>query len=251
MAHHILRLPLALLLTSTAVVPANAAIVTLNSGGADRGAFYSSIAYGLVGGDGKVLNNSYQIGHLGDGAASNLATAGYFIFDLSSVAGNTINSATLRIYHPSNSYNSTDPSETVTLFDVSTSHSILRTSLPGPLDLTALDAVVADLSGGTSYGSFTATLTDNSTYESTALNAAALTALNLAIGGEWAVGGAVTTNGLTGLGVRERIFRGSVVSSPVTELVLDLTPVPVPAAVWLFGSSLVALGVARRRTTPG
>ena len=61
------------------------------------------------------------------------------------------------------------------------------------------------------------------------------------VGGEIDLGSIFTAPEANAYAVRFTGFTG-------LELVIDVTPVPVPAAVWLFGSGLIGLvGVARRK----
>lgn len=229
---------------------AQAATITLTASGDDRGAFNSDFIVSALAQPWKVVQNSFLTRAIGTGADSIQATRNYHLFSIPNLApGEVITGAELRITHPSNSYDSPDATETVTLYDVSTAGSVLR----NPDDtqaLTVLADIFDDLGGGTVYGSFEGSLSDNGTVESILLNADALSALNLAAGSEWGIGGAITTNGgTTAFGVAERVLRGTGASTAATELVLTTAVVPVPAAVWLFGSGLLGLvGVARRRS---
>jgi len=166
----------------------------------------------------------------------------YFVFDLSSVT-QTILSAELRVFNPTNGFTSISSSETYALFDVSTPVSTLSASSSGATGL----AVFGDLGGGTTFGTRAITTADNNTTVVTALNAAALTELNAA-SGLWAIGGAITTIGVT-QGFDEYAFRfttGSMQRQLVLEIE-DLNPVPEPAAFVLFGIGGIGAIVAGRR----
>jgi hypothetical protein len=110
----------------------------------------------------------------------------YFVFNLAGV-NQPITGATLRLNNPSGGYGSPDPTETFGLFDVSTPISTLIASGSGRTD------IYADLGTGTNYGSQTVSTADNGKIVSITLNAAGVAALNAAKGGQFAVGGALTT----------------------------------------------------------
>lgn len=109
----------------------------------------------------------------------------FFVFDLSTVTGRTITSATLRVYNELFFTRSADGMETLTLFDVSTPLAALVGRFGG---ITAF----ADLGSGITYGSRSFSDLDNKMVVDIPLNASALTALNSATG-LLAIGGAVTT----------------------------------------------------------
>ncbi|MEM6259380.1 MAG: PEP-CTERM sorting domain-containing protein [Planctomycetota bacterium] len=159
----------------------------------------------------------------------------YHTFDLSSLSG-TITGATLRIYVPLDAgalYQSSDLSETINLFDVSTAASVL---LDPDSDLSgAANNAYNDLGSGNSYGSFVVNSTDVDTYIDIDLtpNAFALADLNAAVGsGSWSVGGALVFNGSYGSS-----------SSFISERVLgdgeDLVNGGLPAQLVLTGDNLV------------
>ncbi len=116
----------------------------------------------------------------------------FYVFDLSGISS-PVTSATLTIYCPSDppdsgdGYKSQDPSETYTLFEVTTDITTLVTGGTG------LTGVFDDLGGGIEYGMVDMSAADNGVMVSIPLNAGALGSLNAAAGGLWAVGGAVTT----------------------------------------------------------
>jgi hypothetical protein len=136
----------------------------------------------------------------------------FFVFDLSTVTGRTITSATLGVYNELFFTRSADGMETLTLFDVSTSLAALVGRFGG---ITAF----ADLGSGITYGSRSFSDLDNKMVVDISLNASALTALNSATG-LLAIGGAVTT---LNSDLSEAIFSFSN-GAHRKELVLTLSP---------------------------
>jgi hypothetical protein len=167
----------------------------------------------------------------------------FFIFDLWSVTG-VIVSASLRI--AAGTYVSPDPSETFSLFDVST-------PLAGLTALSGGTAAFIDLGGGTSYGSRAFTAADSFAIPVTmALNGAALTNLQAAVGTLFGMGGAITT--ISGTAHQLVFAESDFLGGLAVQLVLETesappTPsaVPEPAALTLLGTGLVALASRTRR----
>ncbi|MGH7397885.1 MAG: PEP-CTERM sorting domain-containing protein, partial [Candidatus Rokuibacteriota bacterium] len=106
-------------------------------------------------------------------------------------------------------YSSPNPTETYRLFHVSTPAAEV-----GNVSFSA--AIFDDLGSGTSFGSVVIAPSDNGATIHIPLNGAGVTALNLAGGGELAVGGAV-----------------------------DLNPVPEPTTLLLVGIGAAGVGLAR------
>jgi prepilin-type N-terminal cleavage/methylation domain-containing protein len=131
----------------------------------------------------------------------------FFVFDLSSISG-TIVSATLSV--DQHTYSSVHPSETWTVYDVGTAISTLTDGSGGV-------GAFNDLGGGISYGS--APVTAATTTVTVDLNASALSALNAAVGGQFAFGGALTT--LDAIANAERAFASS--HSPPNNRTLTFT----------------------------
>lgn len=112
----------------------------------------------------------------------------FFVFDLSSITQNIVAAALISHVSSPRGYRSPDPTETYTLFDISTPLSLLRGS--------ALDsdhAIFNDLGTGIEYGGQTFSAADIGKNVPVALNASGLAALNAARGGLTALGGALTT----------------------------------------------------------
>jgi hypothetical protein len=182
--------------------------------------------------DGKT--NTSSLNHI-TGLASNVEYRSFFVFDLSAVT-DTVVGASLRVFNPSNGYISPDVNETFDVYDVSTSISILT-------DGTGGTSAFGDLGTGLLYGSATINSTDINTVIDITLNTDALDAINQA-SGLFALGG--TLSSISG-GLDQVVFSST--SEPGLTRELQLTTVPVPAAVWLFGSGLIGLiGVARRNS---
>ena len=119
----------------------------------------------------------------------------FFVFGLNSVTG-TITSAFLSIGNPVGGFDSTDPTDLLSMYDVSTPISTLTASGTGQT------GIYADLGSGILYGSQVVSSVDNGTQVLITLNSAAISALNLARGGSFAFGGdlaAVPEPGAAGL----------------------------------------------------
>jgi hypothetical protein len=164
----------------------------------------------------------------------------WFVFDLASLSGMTIVSATLSL--TTAGYQSTDATETYTLFDASTSIASLiagGTGLTGTFD---------DLGTGTTYGNRTYSAADAFLERDIMLVAAGVNALQAAIGGQFALGGALTT--LSGSDQVENLFANAD-GGRSTHLILDVAPttvpVPEPATLMLVGLGLAAVAARQRR----
>jgi hypothetical protein len=162
-------------------LPALASASTLTLQAISRGS-YNASGFFDTGGAGSATGN-YVTGQLRPGLNAPYEDRSFFVFDLSSVT-DTIVSASFQV---STVTYLGDASETVTLFDVSTSLSALTAGTGGL-------GAFTDLGAGTPYGSRAFTAADPLlTPVNFALDAAALAALNAASGSEFAFGGALTT----------------------------------------------------------
>jgi hypothetical protein len=168
--------------------------------------------------------------------ATGLDHRSFFVFDLSGVTG-TISTATLR-FNPPSGYNSPDPTETLSFFDVTTSSATLLATGVGQV------VIYNDLGTGVSYGLRSVSPADNNTIVTQLLNAAATAAIQAALGGSFAVGGALTT--LNQPARAEVMFSFS--NLQATELVLEVTEVPEPTSVLLVATGVVAVARRRRRS---
>lgn len=206
----------------------------------------------------ETLGNSYQIRNsmLPGGPncddfnnlVSEAITRPFFAFNLNAIEGN-VTAATLRVWHPLNSYDSSHSSESAALYSVDANLNEidnpayeLNSTLPWDSGIHA--ALFEDLNSGVEYGSYTATSASNSlpgetpNFEIISLNQNAITSINS--GKEsfdpiWLTSMALTSTGntpgepeLSLLGL-ERIFRGADASgddTPATflDLEIDLSP---------------------------
>jgi hypothetical protein len=171
-------------------------------------------------------------------------------FDLSFASGLTITGATLTYRADNGELFTYDSTETLTLFNISSDISNL---LGGTGGVTAFE----DLGTGDSYGSIivdTSEIIAPMPEVAVLLNSTALTEINSKlVAGDYnlLIGGALSS--ISDAYIFEGLWAGSAStpSSPVAQLTLsysDIPGVPIPAAVWLFGSGIVGLiGVARRK----
>jgi len=203
-----------------------AASVTLSAG--DSG-WYGSIS----GHD--TSNSNYSVGFCINFCSPAETMRNFFVFDLSGV-NDTITGATLHVFNPSNPFNgyaSLDATETYELFSYESS----------VVALVGGTGSYSDLGDGTSYGTVSVSAADNGSFVDVTLNASALSDLNSATG-LFALGGVIST--LSGESRMEGVF-GFSSHREVRELIL--ATVPIPAAVWLFGSALGLLGWMRHKVT--
>ena len=218
----------ALFLVSVCSAPCHAAIITLDA----------------------IDSGSYQASGLHNPSIENYLTGifltehrSFVLFDLSSIEG-AIRSATLRLFNPEVSeflhgYVSPDPTETLNIYDVTTS----------PTAITGNTAGVGgfeDLGSGELYGSRVVSAADNGFVVEIILNTAALADLNSA-GGLFLFGGGLGT--LSGA-ADQHVFGFSMagfVSDHTRQLVLDVQSVPEPSLLVPMALAMLGLGWRERR----
>jgi hypothetical protein len=103
----------------------------------------------------------------------------FFVFDLTSISGNSVESAILRL--EVENYFGPDSSESLTIYDVATPIPVLTAS---GTDV----GVYTDLQSGNDYGNFTVHPSDEGSIIEITLNSQALADIEAAIGGQFAVG---------------------------------------------------------------
>jgi len=210
------------LAASTACLAAQTINVT------SRGCVESDLNY-HCGGDPAANGNFYTGMYGGDHTEGR----SFFVFDLTGVSG-PITTASIQLQMPPAGYGSSDPSETFAIFDYLLSPTGLQSA-----PITA--GGFADLGTGTQFGSVNLTPASQGTVVVINLNAAGITAITNALGGKFAVGGAVTT--LSGQTANDEAVFGSTLNTATVQLVLNppLPGTPVPPSVMLVGIGLVAL----------
>lgn len=246
----------------------------------DREAVNNPEYLGNLSGRFKVVGGSYQAR-----AWTNLdglqdaATRPYFIFPLGSIpSGTTISEIKLRIFHPTRSYDSPDPTEDLTFFSidratVSQLRALKEPTLPnGDPDtpsasqLAELGRIFKDLGDGTNYGKLVGSPAKNGKYQTVTLNQNAVDDLNRAIRegkSEFALGGDITSiikgQVFPQIGQTQRIFKASDGSAgtpkPPTNMILTVegggsTPAPVLGGAFgviLLGTGLGGVGLRSRR----
>jgi hypothetical protein len=177
---HLVTIFAAAILVAASAHGGLAATTSVNLAAVDSGFYVDS-------GDHVSLNTFVTAGFGGTGCGgSNQEFRNFFVFDLSAASG-TIVGARLRIQVPVGNYVSGNATEDLSLFEVSTAIATLTAGGTG------LTAIYDDLADGTEYGARTLSVADEGTVIEIPFNNAGLAAINAALGGTWAVGGAVTT----------------------------------------------------------
>ena len=135
----------------------------------------------------------------------------FFVFDLTSISS-SVYAVKLRAYNPATGYQSSHPSEIWTLFDVDTAISTL-------LDGSGGVSTFSDLGSGSSYGDVSVTSAANDSFVEVTFNTVGVAEINSALGGDLAIGGALTE--IEGLG--DQLMFSSSDSNPQAELILYTT----------------------------
>jgi len=181
------------------------------------------------------LFHNYVIGRA---SPSSLIVNNFFVFDLSGI-GEQVLSAEFRIF--SSWYTSADPSETFTVYDITG-------DIPAIRDGSAGVAGFMDMESGNAYGDFSVSSGDNGTMLDITLNTQAIADINSSLGGQFAVGGTVSTLDMI-TPREERIFVFTDPDNPAdgVELVLTLIPEPSVLGLLLLGCGMLALRRRRMR----
>ena len=196
---------------------------------------------------GGIVIPSFDHGHVAnDGVNPNMGTNyavgdstidlwhNWFVFDFASLS-EPIVAAELLLYNPPGGFESVDPTEDYTLFDVSTDPLSLAAGMGGI-------AVYDDLGTGLTYGAYTASAADNDSFIIIELNTDAVASINASLGNLWAVGGALTS--LDDVPSTEALF-GFSGDVPLGMNQLVVTPIPAPGCLALL--AVAALGSSARR----
>jgi hypothetical protein len=187
----------------------------------------NAVASGFYSQNGTQGPDGYAVGWYTNSIPNNVELRDYFTFDTSGVTG-TVTGAVLRLSTAPNGfirYGSSDPSETYTLFDVST-------GIPGLTGGTGGMSAFTDLGTGAAFGSFDATAALGPTVD-IPLNPAGVAYLD-ANRGLVALGGAITT--LVKGATSEFLFNSTNASLTRQLLITTSEAQPIPSA------SIPALG---------
>ena len=208
---------------------ASAAVIdALDSGWWDSGGYHDS-----------AVKNYYVGGGFG------LNDRNFLVFDLSELSG-VITSATLRLENPVNGYSSPDPTESYTLFDVSTPIAVLRASGSGPGNI----PIFNDLGSGSMLGSTTVSRGGSSAVVvQVSFTAAGLAYLQNAVGGQVAIGGALTSSDTNPDNIESLFGFTSAANVRQLDVQIGATAIPEPSMTLLVGVGLLVSG--RRRVWHG
>ena len=236
-----MMMPLRRLVRSAALATA-LTIASASMASADTISF-SDIArgrYSTASNIGTAANNFYGTGYFSGGPTSNSFTEwrSWFAFDLAGIGG-TITSAALQLN--AGTYSSPDASETYELHQVTTAVSAL-----GGVSNNGL--IFTDLGDGPAYGTHVFNASQNSSTQLIALNAAAITDIQSALGQRFALGGLFTTLSRNE-GVAEVAMFGTQANVSLILTRNDVQAVPEPATLGLVATGLMALARRRRRVS--
>jgi len=160
----------------------------------------------------------------------------FFVFDLSGVLEQVISA---EFWIESNWYISDDPSETFTVYDITG-------SIPAIRDGSAGLAGFTDMQSGNAYGSIDVSSADNGTMLHIILNTQAIQDINAGLGGQFAIGGTVSTLDMV-TPRQEEIFGPTNPDDPRDGVELRLTVVPEPSVFGLLIASCSVLTLRRIR----
>ena len=169
----------------------------------------------------------------GSGSSDSPVANNFFVFNLSGISQPVL-TAELRI--DSNWYFSADPFETYITYDVGTD---IATLMNGSGGISAF----TDLQSGNSYGNINLSAADNGSTVSIFLNSQAIQDINNILGGQFAIGGTVSTLDIL-TPRQEFVFPFTDPDSPSEGVSLVLTIIPEPSA---FGLLIISCGMLALR----
>jgi hypothetical protein len=217
-------------------IRADQIVNSADSGWYDSGGFHAA------------ANDNYIVGFQGTiqyPSGSPVTYNDYFVFDLSGVTGPVTSAVLSLALHacPNCGFQSADPTETYSLFDVATSI--------GSLESTHTDAtdIFGDLASGMILGSRTISNADNGTTVDILLNSDAVALINASLGGSIAFGGTVTSLDSKS----PQVIFGFGGNDPADIRQLRLNPtatVPESSTFVLLMTGCTAIGWLKRRVLP-
>lgn len=164
----------------------------------------------------------------------------FFVFDLVDIEA--VESASLRLFLPTNGYNSDDSDETFSVFDFSGDLTDLVDGVGGT-------AAFDDLGTGLNFGSIDIESANENSFIDIELNADGIAFLNAQAGDFAVLGGAVTSlNDAVGATGNEWVFGETDAGGSVPAPQLLLVAVPEPSSIALIGLAFAAISSRRRRS---